>query len=111
MRLRKKVNVRGTSPRNPGGSADLVPVVFIHGQPGLGSDFDLVEQHLGDGFCVLSPDRPGYGASGRAAVSMHENVEFFADLMEKTGFRPAILVGHSYGGGLAALLARAIRTS
>ena len=82
-----------------------VPVVFVHGQPGLGSDFDPVERMLGPQFVVLAPDRPGYGESGRPPVSMRENVDVLAALIEKRDRAPAVLVGHSYGGGIAVLLA------
>ena len=89
-----------------------IPVVFVHGQPGLGSDFDPVAELLGPAFRVISPDRPGYGASGQPPTSMRQNVEVFADLIEERDLGPAIVVGHSYGGGIAVLLAaRSVRTS
>lgn len=83
-----------------------VRVLFIHGQPGLGSDFEPVAQLLGPGFAVLAPDRPGYGSSLKPSVSMHENVDVLADILELSGSVPAIVVGHSFGGGIALLLAR-----
>ena len=83
-----------------------VPVLFVHGQPGLGSDFDPVAAHLGPGFRVLSPDRPGYGSSPNPPMSMHQNVEVLAALLDETGASPAIVIGHSFGGGIAVLLAR-----
>ena len=82
-----------------------VPVLFVHGQPGLGSDFDPVREFLGSKFDVFAPDRPGYGSSLTPAVSMRENVEVLAALTEERFDRPAIVVGHSYGGGIAVLLA------
>lgn len=91
-------------------------IVFLHGQPGLGSDFRLVEGHLTGGsladkhprggFRVFKPDRPGYGRSGVGAVSIERNVEVIAELADAAGVRDAIVVGHSYGGGIAAMLAR-----
>lgn len=82
-----------------------VPVVFVHGQPGLGIDFDPVAELLEPPYVVLSPDRPGYGESGRVPVSMGENVEILAALVEKQDLGRAVVVGHSYGGGIAILLA------
>lgn len=84
---------------------DDVPVLFIHGQPGLGSDFDPVKERLGKRYAVLSPDRPGYGSSLSPAVSMHENVEMLAAIAEEKIARRAIVVGHSFGGGIAVLMA------
>ncbi|MGO9342287.1 MAG: alpha/beta fold hydrolase [Acidimicrobiales bacterium] len=82
-----------------------VPVVFVHGQPGLGSDFDPVAELLAPPYLVISPDRPGYGESGRPSVSMRENVRVFASLIEEQHLGRAVVVGHSYGGGIAVLLA------
>lgn len=82
-----------------------VPVLFVHGQPGLGSDFQPVKELLGTGFDVLSPDRPGYGSSLTPAASMRENVEILAALTEARFDGPVIVVGHSFGGGIAVLLA------
>jgi pimeloyl-ACP methyl ester carboxylesterase len=80
------------------------PVVFIHGQPGLGSDFSLVEQLLDHTFQVISPDRPGYGTNPRNVSSMAENVEWFKTLLADSFEEPSVVVGHSYGGGIAILL-------
>jgi pimeloyl-ACP methyl ester carboxylesterase len=80
-----------------------VPVLFVHGQPGLGSDFDLVRRLLEPEFRVLAPDRPGYGENPSRPVSMQENAVVMAELLESSS-PPAVVVGHSYGGGIAALL-------
>lgn len=82
-----------------------VLVVFVHGQPGSGSDFDPVAELLDLPYLVLSPDRPGYGQSGRPPVSMRENVDVLAGLIEERDLGRAVVVGHSYGGGIAVLLA------
>lgn len=81
------------------------PVLFIHGQPGLGCDFDVVSEMLVEDHRVISPDRPGYGTSARDAVSMRDNAKLFAALLEERSAIPATVVGHSYGGGIAVLLA------
>ncbi len=81
------------------------PVLFVHGQPGLGSDFFAVASSLADDHRVLLPDRPGYGASASAAVSMEDNAEVLADLLRDRAAGPATVVAHSYGGGVALLLA------
>jgi pimeloyl-ACP methyl ester carboxylesterase len=82
-------------------------VVFVHGQPGLGSDFDAVATLLVDDHRVIAPDRPGYGASGNPALSMAQNAGLLGALIEDRAASPATVVGHSYGGGVALLLAAA----
>lgn len=81
------------------------PVLFVHGQPGLGCDFEEVAALLVEDHRVISPDRPGYGTSARDAVSMRENAKLMAGLLEERSATPATVVGHSYGGGIAILLA------
>jgi pimeloyl-ACP methyl ester carboxylesterase len=82
-------------------------VLFVHGQPGLGSDFDAVAALLEADHRLIAPDRPGYGASQGPPLSMAENARVLADLLEERRAVPATVVGHSYGGGIAILLAAA----
>ena len=79
-------------------------VLFLHGQPGLGRDWDLVTAQLPD-HRVVVPDRPGYGQSEGPTVGLAENAETFADVLVERAAAPAVVVGHSYGGGIAILLA------
>jgi pimeloyl-ACP methyl ester carboxylesterase len=80
-------------------------VLFVHGQPGSARDFDQVAPLLAEDHRVLMPDRPGYGASGGRPLSMVGNAEALAGLLEDLGTGRTTLVGHSYGGGIAILLA------
>jgi pimeloyl-ACP methyl ester carboxylesterase len=80
-------------------------VLAIHGQPGQAGDWDGVAARLVADHRVLVPDRPGYGRSGRTAVDMAANADILADLLVERGAVPATVVGHSYGGGIAVLLA------
>jgi pimeloyl-ACP methyl ester carboxylesterase len=101
------VSVPGTeSARDPVVAREKrIAVLFLHGQPGLGSDFDLVVSELGGGFRAISPDRPGYGNSNSPASSIRQNARIMADLLDSLGLSEAVVVGHSYGGGIAAVLA------
>jgi pimeloyl-ACP methyl ester carboxylesterase len=63
-----------------------------------------VAERLGD-HRLLVPDRPGYGRSGREAGGIEDNAEVLGQLLVERGAAPAIVVGHSYGGGVAILLA------
>ena len=80
-------------------------VLLVHGQPGLGSDWDPVTALLVADHRVLVPDRPGYGRSSGEPAGMAENAELLAELLVRSGAGPAVVVGHSYGGGIAVLLA------
>ncbi len=81
------------------------PVLLVHGQPGVGADWEPVIERLRADHRVLAPDRPGYGASAPLALSMAENAEILSELLGAGDGGPAVVVGHSYGGGIAALLA------
>jgi pimeloyl-ACP methyl ester carboxylesterase len=80
-------------------------VLLLHGQPGVGSDWNPVVSLLVDDHRVLVPDRPGYGRTGGEASGMAANALALADLLVERGAAPATVVGHSYGGGIAVLLA------
>lgn len=80
-------------------------VLLIHGQPGIGDDWEKVVHRLEADHRVLFPDRPGYGAGSIDPVPMAENAILLAELLERAGAAPATVVGHSYGGGIAILLA------
>jgi pimeloyl-ACP methyl ester carboxylesterase len=81
------------------------PVLLVHGQPGSAADWDRVVGALGAGPRLVVVDRPGYGSSTVAARSMAENAKLLADLLVGRAATPAVVVGHSYGGGVALLMA------
>lgn len=81
------------------------PVLLLHGQPGTGSSWDQVTDLLVDGFRVIAPDRPGYGASDGEARGLAGNAALAADLLDVLGTGPATVVAHSWSGGAAVLLA------
>ncbi|MBM9501584.1 alpha/beta hydrolase [Leptospira sp. 201903071] len=91
-------------------------IIFIHGSPGGWQNYSsyLGDKDLSDVFCILSVDRPGFGNSS-AEISIPD-VEKQAAILSKTilAFRKqisdpnkgkTILVGHSYGGPIAARIA------
>ena len=80
------------------------PVLFVHGQPGLGSDWDRVVERLDD-HRVLVVDRPGYGRSGGEPLSIAGNADLLGQVVEERVGAPVTVVGHSYGGGVAIELA------
>ncbi len=76
-------------------------VVLVHGQPGAASDWDEVERALPPDVRCLALDRPGYRTSPHPAGSFEANARWLLAEMDAAGIDDAILVGHSYGGGVA----------
>ncbi|GAB4418641.1 MAG: alpha/beta fold hydrolase [Bacteroidia bacterium] len=91
--------------------ADTLPtVLFIHGSPGA---WDAYLRYFGDTaltrrFRLISVDRAGYGQSDppKAEPSMALQTRRLAPVLATVpGGVPLIVVGHSYGGPVAARLA------
>lgn len=80
-------------------------VVLLHGQPGSGADWQRVADRLPAGLDVLALDRPGYGASPLRPGGFAANARAVAAELDARGVGKAVLVGHSYGGGVALALA------
>lgn len=94
---------------------DLPPVVFIHGASANLNDQMASLRPLLEGRAqMLFLDRPGHGWSGhgwRGRAKGHETqagqAALIAGLMDRLGIGPAIIVGHSFGGSVAAAFALA----
>jgi pimeloyl-ACP methyl ester carboxylesterase len=91
------------------GKADLPPIVFLHGaSTGLYDPMLSFRDELQGRAKLLFVDRPGHGQSD---VGAEENIrpdgqaDAIARLMRKRGIAKAIIVGHSFGGVIAAALA------
>lgn len=76
-------------------------LVLLHGQPGLGTDWDGVIAALPQWIRAYAPDRPGYGSSTRAGGGLADNARAVLDDLDARGIDRATLAGHSYGGGVA----------
>ena len=81
-------------------------VVLLHGQPGSGADWQQVAGRLPAGLPVVALDRPGYGASRQRAGGFAFNARAVVAEMDGRGIERAVLVGHSYGGGVALAVAQ-----
>jgi pimeloyl-ACP methyl ester carboxylesterase len=88
------------------------PVVLLHGNPGFVQDFALgpsnVFDMLATQYRVIAVDRPGHGYSGRpsnASTTPREQARLVHDLLRQLGVERPVLVGHSWGGGLALIYA------
>ncbi|HVB44799.1 MAG TPA: alpha/beta hydrolase [Streptosporangiaceae bacterium] len=80
-------------------------LVLLHGQPGLGADWQQVIGRLPAEIRAVAPDRPGYGSSKEPPGSFEVNARAVLDDLDRRGIERAVLAGHSYGGGVALTLA------
>jgi pimeloyl-ACP methyl ester carboxylesterase len=87
-------------------NATGVPVIWVHGTPGQAQDWSDYVLDPVPGTFSLALDRPGFGHSGPpgAVTSLERQVAAVAALLPGAG-QPAIVVGHSLGGAVAAQLA------
>ena len=76
-------------------------LVLLHGQPGSPADWQLVAGRLPAQLHAVAPDRPGYGSSRLPAGGFAVNARAVLDDLDSRGITRAVLVGHSYGGGVA----------
>ncbi len=81
-------------------------VVLLHGQPGSGADWRQVADRLPPELPVVALDRPGYGASRQGAGGFEYNAHAVVAELDARGIGRAVLVGHSYGGGVALAVAQ-----
>jgi pimeloyl-ACP methyl ester carboxylesterase len=76
-------------------------LVLLHGQPGSPADWQQVATRLPARLHAVAPDRPGYGSSRLPAGGFAANARAVLDDLDSRGINRAVLVGHSYGGGVA----------
>ena len=93
------------------GPRDAQPVVFHHGWPLSGDDWDAqMLFFVAQGYRVIAHDRRGHGRSAQVSEG-HDMDHYAADvaaLVRKLDLRNAIHIGHSTGGGeVARYVARA----
>jgi pimeloyl-ACP methyl ester carboxylesterase len=82
------------------------PLVLLHANPGDSRDFDAILPRLASDYRVLAPDWPGYGRSSRPAAGTTVNAGFFykvfREFLDALALPPALLIGNSLGGNVAA---------
>jgi len=76
-------------------------VVLIHGQPGSAADWNRVAPLLSNNHRVIVPDRPGYGRTAGEATGFAGNADALVRTLDQLSSAKAIMVGHSWGGGVA----------
>jgi pimeloyl-ACP methyl ester carboxylesterase len=87
------------------GAAQSAPVahelVLLHGQPGSADDWREVAARLPARLHAVAADRPGYGSSRAPAGGFAANAGVVLADLDARGIDRAVLVGHSWGGGVA----------
>jgi pimeloyl-ACP methyl ester carboxylesterase/uncharacterized membrane protein YbhN (UPF0104 family) len=76
-------------------------LVLLHGQPGSAADWRQLAARLPARLHAVAPDRPGYGSSRLPPGGFAANAQAVLDDLDARGIQRALLVGHSYGGGVA----------
>lgn len=79
--------------------------MLLHGQPGSASDWQLVADRLPETLDVVALDRPGYGTSRQPAGGFRYGARAVLAELDARGIGRTVLVGHSYGGGVALAVA------
>lgn len=82
------------------------PILLLHGQPGAASDWDRVRREIGTRAEAIAIDRPGWNGSGPPA-GLEGNAQAALRALDAAGADRAVVVGHSFGGAVAAWLAAA----
>ena len=108
LRTRRSVPVRAlpavlpaAAPVDTPAMPDAHELVLLHGQPGSPADWQAVIARLPEQLHAFAPDRPGYGTSRRPADGFAANAQAVLDDLDARGVHSAVLVGHSWGGGVA----------
>ena len=85
------------------------PLVLLHANPGDSADFEAVMPALASHYRVLAVDWPGYGRSALPAKEAVASPGFFLnalrEFMQALCLPPALFIGNSLGGNVAARLA------
>jgi pimeloyl-ACP methyl ester carboxylesterase len=89
----------------PAPRTDGCAVLLLHGQPGSAADWRLVSSALPPTGATIAIDRPGWGVSSEPAGDLRANADTALDALDRAGVDSAVVVGHSFGGAVAAWLA------
>lgn len=90
----------GPRPRGEHDSS-MPELVLLHGQPGSAADWQQVAERLPSRLHAVAADRPGYGSSPLPPGGFAAGARAVLDDLDARGIQRAVLVGHSYGGGVA----------
>ena len=84
------------------------PVLALHGSASTGGMWRSLADYLAGRFRMLTPDMPGYGASGIPAADGPLGPDSPRSCARAHAGQPVHLVGHAFGGAVALEAARRI---
>lgn len=88
--------------------ADAPTIVMLHGYTGSKENWYRLARALGRRYRLVVPDLPGWGESARDANADYgyaAEAARVAAFLRRVGGAPVTLLGHSMGGGVAAVVA------
>ncbi|MDH5507016.1 MAG: 2-succinyl-6-hydroxy-2,4-cyclohexadiene-1-carboxylate synthase [Anaerolineae bacterium] len=87
------------------GNPGKLPVVFVHGFLGAGSDWQQVARTLTNEYYCICPDLPGHGGNTNLSRDRNMNISFYVegliDFLNVLEIEKIVLVGYSMGGRIA----------
>lgn len=107
-RVRRVVLASGEVAYLTAGQGDGAPVLYLHGFTGMKENWLPLMAAMGHATIQYAPDLPGWGESERRDEHAHDfasQAERLVAFIDTAIGRPVDLVGHSMGGGVAAVLA------
>ncbi len=84
-----------------GGRESDEAVLFLHGNPGSGRDWEWLAGEVSDIARVIAPDMPGFGQADKPAdfdYTVQGYADYLAALIRSFGLRRVHLVLHDFGG-------------
>jgi len=87
-----------------GAGAPGEAVVFVHGNPDAGSDWEPLMKHVAEFATVVAPDMPGFGGADKRADQDYALADYGAHLgglIDQLGIGAVHLVAHDFGGPFA----------
>lgn len=85
-----------------------VPIVILHGWGLSGKTYSELSYLLKkEGFTVFAPDLPGFGSEplSKSVLILQDYIDFVKNFIQKKIHGKYFLIGHSFGGRIAILLA------
>ncbi|MGS0528014.1 alpha/beta fold hydrolase [Zobellia nedashkovskayae] len=82
-------------------------ILLIHGTPGSIEDWNEIIDTLSQNYRVTAFDRLGHGFSSSNQYTYHlkDNALLVKNLIKQLNLKSPLIVGHSYGGSIAAFMA------
>ena len=82
-------------------------VVFLHGWGGSINSFSFISKDLNFSYKALFVDFPPFGDSEepKETLTIFDYADMVQQIMEREGFKRPLMVGHSFGGRVAIILA------